>query len=285
MAYLNQERARLQSESEAAAADQSVLTAALAGQQQGMSDAEAQVSGAQAQLAQKQADVLPAQAAADVADRRVMDIDRQIDAHAQNEPDRTIEVDGRPPRPNPAWITWNQQMQRLSTQRAQGQASAQAAHARLQTAQLAVSQAQEAVQAALLRATNARAAVAGTQAAIAAVEARRQVLQDQMLAVASVNMEIDRDPINRRVLEQTAAELSARAGELEQAHTEARLGQEDAEEALRNLLARRDDLTQRIADATTRLPDALARLTAARQEVADAEADVTAVFQEGPLDQ
>jgi chromosome segregation ATPase len=69
---------------------------------------------------------------------------------------------------------------------------------------------------------------------------------------------------------------------LEDAHTQARLEQEDAEERLSNLIARRDDLTQRITDATTRLPDAQARLESALRKLAEAEAIVTAAFGEGP---
>ena len=283
MPYLEQERARLQAELQAAAAEQSALTTQLSTQQQAVTAAQIQVTAAQTQVALKQAEVPPLQASANVADRHVADIDRQIDAHVANEPERTIEVNGRPPRPNPAWRTWNQHMQRLSTQRTQAQTSASAAHTRLLAAQLAVSQAQAAVQAAERQVSGAQATVAGTQTAIAGVQARQQALQQQIIGIATVNTEIDRDPVNRQTLEPIAAELSARVFDLEDAHTQARLEQEDAEELLSSLIARRNDLTQRIADVTTRLPDAQARLESALRTLAETEANVTAAFEEGPL--
>jgi chromosome segregation ATPase len=153
----------------------------------------------------------------------------------------------------------------------------------LQAAQLAVSQAQAGVQAAERQVSEANATVAGTQTAIAGVQARQQAIQQQITGIANVTTEIDRDPITRPTVEQLAAELSARVFELEDAHTQARLEQEDAEERLSSLIARRDDLTQRVADATTRLPDAQAKLESALRTLAETEANVTAAFEEGPL--
>ena len=281
MPYLEQERARLQAELQAADAEQSALTTKLSTQQQAVTAAQTQVSTAQTQLALKQTEVAPLQASAGVADRHVADIDRQIDAHVANEPERTIEVDGRPPRPNPAWRTWNQHMQRLSTQRTQAQTSASAAHNRLEAAQLAVSQAQAGVQAAERLVSEAKAAVAGTQTAIAGVQARQQAIQQQIAGIAKVNTEIDRDPFTRPTVEQLAAELSARVFELEDAHTQARLEQEDAEERLRNLITRRDDLTQRTADVTAKLSDAKARLATIQQQFDIADAKLTAELEAG----
>lgn len=281
MPYLEQERARLQAELQAADAEQSALTTKLSTQQQAVTAAQTQVSTAQTQLALKQTEVAPLQASAGVADRHVADIDRQIDAHVANEPERTIEVDGRPPRPNPAWRTWNQHMQRLSTQRTQAQTSASAAHNRLQAAQLAVSQAQAGVQAAERLVSEAKAAVAGTQTAIAGVQARQQAIQQQIAGIAKVNTEIDRDPFTRPTVEQLAAELSARVFELEDAHIQARLDQEDAEEHLRNLITRRDDLTQRTADVTVKLSDAKARLATIQQQFDIADAKLTAELEAG----
>ena len=173
-------------------------------------------------------------------------------------------------------------MQRLSTQRTQAQTSASGAHNRLRAAQLAVSQAQAGVQAAERQVSEAKATVAITQTAIAGVQARQQAIQQQIAGIAKVNTEIDRDPITRPTVEQLAAELSTRVFELEDAHTQARLQQEDAEERLSGLIARRDDLTQRIADVTTRLPGAETRLGAALRELAEADANITAAFEEGP---
>lgn len=281
MPYLEQERARIQAKLQAAAAEQSALTTQLSTQQQAVTAAQTQVSAAQTQLAQQQAAVPPLQASAGVAERHVADIDRQIEAHVSNEPERTIEVDGRPPRPNPAWRTWNQHMQRLSTQRTQAQTSASAAHNRLQAAQLAVSQAQAGVQASERQVSEAQATVAGTQTAIAGVQARQQAIQQQIDGIAKVTTEIDRDPITRPTVEQLAAELSARVFELEDAHIQARLEQEDAEEHLRNLIIRRNDLTQRTADVTVKLSDAKARLATVQQQFDVADAKLTVELEAG----
>ena len=59
------------------------------------------------------------------------DIDRAIAEHQQNEPDRTIEVPNKPPRPNPAWIAWSRRLGQLTEQRDRLQASATAAHGRV----------------------------------------------------------------------------------------------------------------------------------------------------------
>ncbi|MEO8338325.1 MAG: hypothetical protein ABI604_01245 [Nitrospirota bacterium] len=270
MPYLEQERAQLQEELQAAVAEQSALTAKLDTQHQTVIAGQAQVSSAQTQLAQRQAAVPPLQTAANEADNRVADLDQQIlDA---SEPEQGI-----PP------VEWRRRLTALKQQRGQAQAAASAAHARLSAGQAAVPQAQAAVQAAERQVRDASAVVVGTQTAITAVQARQEAIQQQIANVAKVNAEIDRDPINRQTVEQLAAELSVRVFELEDAHIQARLEQEDAEERLSGLIAQRDELTQRIADVTTRLPEAHARLEAALRELAQAEANVTAALEEGPL--
>ncbi len=129
--------------------------------------------------------------------------------------------------------------------------------------------------------SEAKATVAGTQTAIAGVQARQQAIQQQIDGIAKVNTEIDRDPITRPTVERLAAELSARVFELEDAHIQARLEQEDAEEHLRNLIIRRDDLTQRTADVTVKLSDAKARLATVQQQFDVADAKLTAELEAG----
>ncbi|HEY5892685.1 MAG TPA: hypothetical protein VIT91_05585 [Chthoniobacterales bacterium] len=69
------------------------------------------------------------EAAAAAADQAVEDIDAQILEHQQNEPERIIEVPR--PRPNPEWIAWNRRLLQLNQQRDRLQASASAAHGRV----------------------------------------------------------------------------------------------------------------------------------------------------------
>lgn len=270
MPYLDQERTRLQGELQATVTEQSALTARLASQQQAVTAAQAQVGVAQTQLAQKQAEVPPLQAAVDEAESRVADLDQQILDASEPEP-------GIPP------AEWRRRIAALKRLRDQARVAADAARARLNTAQAAVAQARIAVQTAERQVNEAQAVVAALQTAIAGIEIRRQTIQQQIADITKLNAEIDRDPINRHTVEQIAAELSIRVVELEDAQTQARLELEDAEEFLNGLIARRDDLTQRIADVTTRLPAAQAQLEAALRELAEAEANVTAAFEEGPL--
>jgi chromosome segregation ATPase len=270
MPYLEQERIHLQAELQAAIAEESGLAARLATQQQAVTAAQAQVGAAQTGLAQRQAEVVTLEEATNEADSRVADLDQQI-------------LDASEPEPGVPPAEWRRLLAALRRQREQARAGAAATHARLDAGQAAVAQARAAVQAAERRVSDAQAAVVGTQTAVAEVRARQQALQQQIANIAQVNVEIDRDPIDRKTVEQLAAELSVRVFDLEDAYVQASLEQEDAEELLRGLIARRDDLTQRIADATTRLPDAQAKLESAQRELAEAEADITAVFEEGPL--
>jgi hypothetical protein len=84
-----------------------------------------------AQRAALQAQRPALEAAAAAADQAVADIDRGIAEHQQNEPDRTIEVPNKPPRPNPAWIAWSRRLGQLTEQRDRLQASASATHGRV----------------------------------------------------------------------------------------------------------------------------------------------------------
>ena len=84
-----------------------------------------------AQRAALQAQRPALEAAAAAADQAVEDIDRAIAEHQQNEPDRTIEVPNKPPRPNPAWIAWSRRLGQLTEQRDRLQANATAAHGRV----------------------------------------------------------------------------------------------------------------------------------------------------------
>ena len=71
------------------------------------------------------------EAAAAAANRSLREIAGRLSEHQQAEPDRTIEVLHRPPRPNPAWIRWNRLLGQLSAQRDRSQDNAAAADGRL----------------------------------------------------------------------------------------------------------------------------------------------------------
>ncbi|MCW5798291.1 MAG: hypothetical protein KIT40_07325 [Nitrospira sp.] len=149
-------------------------------------------------------------------------------------------------------------------------------------AQQAVAQAQAQVQAADRQIAAATAAVQTTQAAIAALEPRRQELQAGLTEIERLNAEITRDPLERATLQQVAAQLSARTAALEESHLVARFALEDAETLLASSITRRNELTTLLAGLATQIPEAEAQEAAAQQALAAAEAEVTALLEEGP---
>ncbi len=112
---------------------------------------EAELTSQKATLQARRASL---EAAAASADQAVTDIEQQISEHQQNEPDRTIEVPNKPPRPNPAWITWSRRLAQLTQRRDQLQANAAAAHRRVSESIVTLAQLNQAIADA-----NARAAV------------------------------------------------------------------------------------------------------------------------------
>ncbi|MGH7253029.1 MAG: hypothetical protein ACREIE_04425, partial [Nitrospiraceae bacterium] len=143
MPYLQNEKVRLLAELQAAAAEITNQTAQLQTEQQAIVAAQARVSAAQAKLADAQAPIPALEAAAAAADNRVAAVNQQIEAHLANEPEQVFEspIPGRPPRPNPAWIAWNQSLDALNQQSNQAQADSAAAHTGLNNGRAAVSQA------------------------------------------------------------------------------------------------------------------------------------------------
>ena len=215
---------------EAAGAQITSLTTQLQTQQQAVVAAQGRVSAAQARVADAQSKIPALEAAAASADQRAEAADQAVEDHLANEPDPTIEVDGRPPRPNPAWRTWKTQMDRLTQQRSAAQAEAGAAHGRLNDGRNQVSLAVAGRQVAERQVTDANNAVAATQQAIAAARQRQDTAQAQVAILDRWNDEIARDPLARQTLEQIAAELSGRAAALEEAFAVARVQREIAEE-------------------------------------------------------
>ena len=171
MAFLLNERARLQAEVQAAGAQITSLTTQLQTQQQAVVAAQGRVSAAQARIADAQSKIPGLEAAAASADQRTESANQAVENHSANEPDQLI---GRPPRPNPAWRTWKTQLDRLTEQLSAAQAEAGAAHGRLNDGRNEVSLAVAERQAAERQVTDANNAVAATQQALVAARQRRK---------------------------------------------------------------------------------------------------------------
>lgn len=283
MPYLQNEKARFQSEVQAAAAEIASLTTQRQGHQQALSAAQARVSAAQTKLSAAQAQIPALEAAVATAEQHVASANQQVEEHAANEPDPTIDVDdGRPPRPNPAWRTWNITMTQLTQQLAAAQAGLAAAQTRLNDGRTGVSQASAEKQTAERQVADATRALAATDAASAAAKQRQDAAQAQVANVDHWNDAIARDPLVRPTLEQVAAELSARAAALEDDHDVARVQQEIAEETLASLVARRDRLTPALGQVNGQLPAASEELRVAREALTTATRNIQRHRQRGP---
>lgn len=280
MPYLEQEKTRLQSEVQVQAALIAGLTPQLNTQQQAVAAAQARVNAAQAKVADAQASIPTLAASAAAADATVRDLNNQIADHEANEPDQILEIPR--PRPNPAWRTWKKELDRLTGLRAQAQTDAAAADTRLSNAQAVVAQAQAELQAAQSQAAVAAAAVQATQTAMAAAQDRQNSAQQLLGELDSWNTEIARDPLNRSALEPAAAELTARTAALEDTYATARLQNEDAEQALAALVARRDQLVPMLNDVNAQLPAAQTERQAAQAALTAAARRIETHVKIGP---
>lgn len=282
MPYLQHETARLTAASQAAGVEIASLTAQLQAQQQAIAAAQARATAARSSLAAAQAQMPSLEAAAASADRRVAELDVQIDELAANEPDMVIEVSNKPPRPNPAWRIWKRQFDQLSQQRALAQASAAAAHARLSDGRAQVARAAAEVQTADSQVAAATSAQAAIQGAITAAQARQAALAEQLAVLERWNQEIARDPLDRAALEPVAAALSGRAAALGDAHAQARVQNEIAQETLAALIARRDQITPILNDLNAQLPAASQELLAASRALTAAARAIQTLLRRGP---
>ena len=269
MPYLEQDTARLQTALQALAAQQTAFTTQLTTQQQAVTAAQAQRINAQNGVAQAQARIPPLQTAAAAADAQVAEA--QQDLLDASEPPAGI-----PP------ASWRVRLTAMRKRLALAKTAATAAHAKVAEAQQGVAQAQAHVQAADRQIAAATAAVQVTQAAIAALQPRRQELQATLTEIERMNAEITRDPMARAVLQQVAAELSARTATLEDSLLVARFELEDAETLLASLITRRNELTTFLADLARQIPEAEAQQSAAQQALVAAEAEVSTHLQDGP---
>ena len=283
MAFLQNEKARFQAEVQAAGAQITSLTTQLQTQQQAVVAAQDRVSAAQARIADAQSKIPALEAAAASANQRAEAAAQAVEVHAANEPDRVFDVDGRPPRPNPAWRTWKTQMDRLTQQLSAAQSEAGAAQGRLNDGRNAVSLAITERQAAERQVTDANNAVAATQQAISAARERQNTAQAQVATLDRWNEEIARDPLARQPLEQIAAELSGRSAAQEEAFAVARVQREIAEETQARLIARRDQLTPTLNQVNGQLPGASEELRLARLALTSATRNIQNLRRRGPL--
>jgi chromosome segregation ATPase len=221
-------------------------------------------------VTQAQARVSPLQAAAAAADEQVAEAEQELRDAAE------------PPAGIPP-AAWRARLTAIRKKLALAKTAATAAHAKVTEAQQGVAQAQGQVQAAERQVVAAAAVVQATQAAIAALEPRRKELQAALTEIERLNTEITRDPLDRPALQQVAAHLSARTATLEESHLVARFELDDAEALLAKSIARRNELTALLAGLATQIPQAEAQAAEAQQALVDAEAEVTALLQEGPL--
>jgi chromosome segregation ATPase len=282
MAYLQNEKARLQSDIQAIGVEITALTAQQQVQQQAIGAAQALVSSATTGVTEAQAQVPPLETAAAAADRRVEALNEQIEAHQANEPDATIEVPPRPPRPNPAWITWKRALDRLAQQLAGAETEAGRAQTQFNEATTRVSRAVADLQAAERQVAAATEAVRLTQLSIAAAQQREQAAQAQVADVDRWNQEIARDPLNRINLETAAVEVSGRSAVLEDEHAVIAVQNEIANETLASLTARRDRLGPALAEVNAQLAVAAEQLRVARLAFTAATRRIQTHRQRGP---
>ena len=274
MPYLQNEKTRTQAEIQAAEANVTALTTQAQAQQQTIAQAQVQLHAAQSGLAGLQAQRPALEAAAAAADQVVADFDRQIVEHQQNEPDQFIVIDEQEqvtrqpirrghPVPNPEWTVWKRRLDALTQQRNQAQASASAAHRRLNALNGAIAQAAAEVQSAETLAAQAAATLAQLNGTLAGARERAVAAHQRLDDLTRLSGEIDRDPMDRGALGPVAAALSARVIEFEDAYRAAAAASAAAAATLASLLARRVQLTAALTDANNRMPAADAEAAAA----------------------
>jgi len=152
----------------------------------------------------------------------------------------------------------------------------------LNDGRVAVSQATNEAQAADRQVAEAIAALNPINQAIAAAHEQQASAQTMLTLLDQWNEEIARDPHDRKILEQVAATLSDRATVLEDAHAEARVQNEIAEETLSSLTARRDQLTPALNNVNAQLPAASEELRAANVALAGVTRSIQTLLKSGP---
>jgi hypothetical protein len=111
---------------------------------------------------------------------------------------------------------------------------------------------------------------------------RASVARQGLNDLVRLSEEIDREPLERKVLEQAAAKLSVRTMELEDALTVARALSAQADATLSSLLRRHDELVNGLATVMGQLPGAETAVQAADAMAADRLSELTALIEGGP---
>lgn len=293
MPYLQQEQIRAQAEIQAADAVVTSLTAKIDIQRQALATAQAQAEAARNAMTVLQSQRPALDAAVAAADRAVIDLDRQISEHEANEPPQVIggvepivrpDVEGpltRPVRPNPAWKVWKRQHGVLIQQRTQAQEKANGVHARLNELNARVAQGQAGVQAAEAQVAQGEASLQQANQSLVAARDRASLARQKLNDLVRFSEEIDREPMDRKSLEQVAATLSTRVMELEDALAVAQAVSAQADATLSSLLRRRDELVTGLATVTSQLPAAETAVQAADAVAVDRLSELKAQIEGG----
>lgn len=293
MPYLQQEQIRAQAEILDADAVVTSLTAKIDIQRQALVTAQAQAEAARNAMTVLQSQRPALDAAVAAADRAVIDLDRRISEHEANEPPQVIggvepivrpDVEGpltRPVRPNPAWKVWKRQHGVLIQQRTQAQEKANGVHARLNELNARVAQGQAGVQAAEAQVAQGEASLQQANQSLVAARDRASLARQKLNDLVRFSEEIDREPMDRKSLEQVAATLSTRVMELEDALAVAQAVSAQADATLSSLLRRRDELVTGLATVTSQLPAAETAVQAADAVAVDRLSELKAQIEGG----
>ena len=293
MPYLQQEQIRAQAEIQAADAAVTSLTTQVDTLRQALVAAQARAEAARNAVTTLQSQRPALDAAVAAADRAVVDLDRRISEHEANEPPQVIggvepivrpDVEGpltRPVRPNPAWKVWKRQHGVLIQQRTQAQEEANGAHARLNELNARVAQGQAGVQAAEAQVAQGEASLEQVNQSLVAARDRASLARQKLNDLVRFSEEIDREPMDRKALEQVAATLSTRVMELEDALAIAQAVSAQADATLSSLLRRRDELVSGLAMVTSQLPGAETAVQAADAIAVDRLSELKAQIEGG----
>ncbi len=293
MHYLQQEQIRAQAEIQAADAAVTSLTTQVDTLRQALVAAQARAEAARNAVTTLQSQRPAVDAAVAAADRAVVDLDRRISEHEANEPPQVIggvepivrpDVEGpltRPVRPNPAWKVWKRQHGVLIQQRTQAQEEANGAHARLNELNARVAQGQAGVQVAEAHVAQGEASLEQVNQSLVAARDRASLARQKLNDLVRFSEEIDREPMDRKALEQVAATLSTRVMELEDALAIAQAVSAQADATLSSLLRRRDELVSGLAMVTSQLPGAETAVQAADAIAVDRLSELKAQIEGG----
>ena len=169
----------------------------------------------------------------------------------------------------------------LIQQRTQAQEEANGAHARLNELNARVAQGQAGVQVAEAQVAQGEASLEQVNQSLVAARDRASLARQKLNDLVRFSEEIDREPMDRKALEQVAATLSTRVMELEDALAVAQAVSAQADATLSSLLRRRDELVNGLATVTSQLPGAETAVQAADAVAVDRLSELKAQIEGG----